>query len=80
MGLPERTTRRTLPHMFGRNRTQPDHEPLAAVEPFRSPLTGFQLSRRTEPVQFDGRDLRRRLGRSSTPGLRARLDRPLRTA
>jgi hypothetical protein len=75
-GLPARTTRRTVPDMFGRYRTAPDREVPAATAAFHDRLAVAVVSARTNPPRVEARDLRARLGGSSV-GLRARIDRGL---
>ena len=76
-GLPARTTRRTVPDMFRRHRTDPDRETASLVRAFHDRLAGTMVSVRTDPPRIDPHDLRDRLG-STTIGLRDRLDRRVR--
>ena len=76
-GLPPRTTRRTVPDMFVRHRTAPDRELAAMSDAFHDRLERVTVTRRTEPPRIDPRNLRRRLGGSTSVGLRDRLDRRL---
>ena len=76
-GLPGRTTRRTVPDMFTRHRTDPDRRVESLAESFHERLAGTLLSSRTDPPRVDGRNLRSRLGGTAGIGLRDRLDRRL---
>jgi hypothetical protein len=76
-GLPGRTTRRTVPDMFTRHRTDPDRRAESLAESFHDRLAGTLLSNRTDPPRIDGRNLRSRLSGTAGIGLRDRLDRRL---
>ena len=73
-GLPGRTTRRTVPDMFRRHRTDPDREVMSLVSAFHDRLAGTMVTARTDPPRIDPRHLRARLGAPAI-GLRDRLDR-----
>jgi hypothetical protein len=75
--LRRRTTRRTVRGMFGRHRTTPDRDLSAVAEAFHERLAGPIVPRRPDAPRIDPRDLRRRLGGPTSPGLRKRLDRRL---
>ena len=79
-GLSGRTARRTVPDMFRRHRTHPDRDPASVVGAFHERLALSLVTARTDPPRMDCHDLRDRLGAQAGGGLRARLDRPLRTA
>ncbi len=80
MGLSRCTTRRTVPNMFRRHRTDPDSDLASVVNAFHDRLAGTMVTLRTDPPRVDHRELRGRLGGPTGIGLRARLDRPLRSA
>jgi hypothetical protein len=65
--------------MFRRHRTDPDREFASVTSAFYDRLAGSMVTLRTDPPRVDPRNLRGRLG-SPAVGLRARIDRPLRTA
>jgi hypothetical protein len=61
--------------MFGRPRTAPVRALAVDAGAFHERLTGTMVTTRTEAPRIDPRALRRRLGGSSSIGLRERLDR-----
>ena len=65
--------------MFRRHRTEPNREIATVVSAFHDRLAGSSVTTRTDPPRVDPRNLRGRLGTPAI-GLRARIDRPLRTA
>ena len=73
-GLPARTTRRTVPDMFRRHRTDPEREIASLVSAFHDRLAGSLVTTRTDPPRVDPRNLRDRLGTPAV-GLRDRMDR-----
>ena len=79
-GLSRRTTRRTVPDMFRRHRTDPDRDLASIVSAFHERLAGTMVTMRTDPPRVERNELRDRLGGHAGVGLRARLDRPLRSA
>ena len=60
--------------------TQPDRDLATVVSAFHERLALSLVTARTDPPRMDRHDLRDRLGAQAGVGLRARLDRPLRTA
>ena len=79
-GLSGCTARRSVPDMFRRHRTHPDRDLATVVSAFHERLALSLVTTRTHPPRRDRHDLRDRLGAQAGVGLRARLDRPLRTA
>lgn len=79
-GLSRCTTRRTVPDMFRRHRTDPDRDLASVVSAFHERLAGTMVTERTDSPRVDRHELRDRLGGHAGVGLRARLDRPLRSA
>lgn len=79
-GLSGRTSRRTVPDMFRRHRTDPDRDLASVVSAFHDRLAGTMVTVRTDPPRVERHELRDRLGSHAGVGLRARLDRPLRSA
>ena len=75
-----RTTRRTVPDMFRRHRTDPDRDRGRVADAFHDRLAASAVTVRTAPPHVDARGLRGRLGASASVGLRDRLGRDLRTA
>jgi hypothetical protein len=61
--------------MFRRPRTAPAQELASVADAFHERLAGGVVTARTEPPRIDPRSLRRRLGATSSIGLRERLDR-----
>jgi len=79
-GLSGRTTRRTVPDMFRRHRTDQDRDLASVVSAFHERLAGTMVTMRTDPPRVDRHELRGRLGGQARVGLRARLDGSLRSA
>jgi hypothetical protein len=77
-GLSGRTTRRTVPNMFRRHRTDPGRELALVVSAFHERLAGSLVTVRTDPPRMRRHDLRGRLTAQAGSGLRSRLERPLR--
>lgn len=79
-GLSRRTTRRMVLDMLRRHRTDPDRDLASVVSAFHERLAGTMVTARTDPPRVERHELRGRLGAQAGVGLRARLDRPLRSA
>ena len=75
-GLHERTGQRTVPDMFGRHRTDLDHDLATVVDAFYERLTGSLMTHRTDRPRVDPIHLRHRLATPVSAGLRDRLARP----
>ena len=76
-GLPARTAPGTVPHMFGRHRTTPNHELTPIADALHERLARPMVSGRAEPPRNETRDIRDRLSATPGIGLRERLDRRL---
>lgn len=81
-GLSQCTTRRTVPNMFRRHRTDPvpDRDLASVASAFHERLAGTIVTMPIDPPRIARHELRGRLGGHAGVGLRARLDRPLRSA
>ena len=76
-GLRRRTGPATVPDMFGRHRTNHDHDLATVVNAFHERLAGSMVTRRTDPPRrINPLHQRDRLAAPASAGLRARLERP----
>lgn len=75
-GLRRRTAAATVPHMFGRHRTDPHHDFATVVDAFHERLAGSLVTHRTDPPRVSPLHLRDRLAAPVSAGLRERLERP----
>jgi hypothetical protein len=79
VGLPGRTTQRTVPGMFRRHRTDPNDDLATFAGAFHDRLAASSVTSRTDPPRIDPQDLRVRLG-TPAAGLRERMHRRLQIA
>ena len=75
-GLRGRTTRASVPDMFGRHRTDPHHDLAAVVDAFHERLARSTVTHRTDPPRVNPLRLRDRLASPASAGLRERIERP----
>ena len=74
-GLPGRTTRRTLPDMFRRQRTVPSRDISSVAIAFHGRLAGMLAAPPPNRPVLDRPDARNRLAAPASAGLRERLAR-----